>query len=426
MSFTDFLYLAGMPFFIPPYLFKILVKRKYRESSKGMLGFNLPKDPWIRQEGTTNLWLHAVSVGEVVAGKAVVSEWVKTEPNSRILASTVTETGQQKARQILKEAHEFTYYPLDFTPIVRRFLSAFNPDIYIMMETEIWPNFLREAAKRGVKVFLANGTLSDRSFSRWNRVKRLFRGTFDSITAACVQSEEDKRKFEALLCRPDAILVTGNCKFDATGSPLSPEERHQILSSLKLNPRDPVVVIGSTHPGEEEIVIEAWKALREKIPGVKFILAPRHPERFDSVARLLKQNGVRFSRYSDPAFENPDMILVDAMGVLARLYGAGRAAVVAGSFTNIGGHNLLEAAIHKIPVIYGPDMHDQPELVKIFQNSEGAIRVQKEELAPTLERLLLNEEERKRRGEAAALTAQKNRGSAKRTIEFIRKFIKNP
>lgn len=424
MSFTDFLYLAGIPFFVPPYLFKILVKKKYRESSKGMLGFNLPKNPWLKQEGIKNLWLHSVSVGEVVAGKAVISEWVKAWPNSRILASTVTETGQQKARQILKEAHEFTYYPVDFTPIVRRFLSAFNPDIYIMMETEIWPNFLREAAKRGVKVFLANGTLSDRSFSRWNKVKRLFRGTFDSITAACVQSEEDKRKFEMLLCRPDSILVTGNCKFDSPGSPLSPEERLRILSSLKLNPQDPIVVIGSTHPGEEEIMIEAWKALRQKIPHVKFILAPRHPERFEAVARLLTQSSVRFSRYSDPSLDDPDMILVDTMGVLARLYGAGKAAVVAGSFANIGGHNLLEAAIHKIPVIYGPDMHDQPELVKIFQNSEGALCVQKEELAPTLEKLLVNEEERQRRGEAAALTAQKNRGSAKKTVEFIRKFIK--
>jgi 3-deoxy-D-manno-octulosonic-acid transferase len=173
-------------------------------------------------------------------------------------------------------------------------------------------------------------------------------------------------------------------------------------------------------------MLEAWKAIRVKIPRVKFILAPRHPERFEAVARLLKQNGVRFSRYSDPSIEDPDMILVDAMGVLARLYGAGAAAVVAGSFSNIGGHNLLEAAIHKIPVLYGPDMHDQPELVKIFQNSEGAIRVQKEELAPALERLLLNEEERIKRGEAAALTAQKNRGSAKRTVEFIRKYIENP
>ncbi|MBN1900685.1 3-deoxy-D-manno-octulosonic acid transferase [Candidatus Sumerlaeota bacterium] len=423
MSFTDFLYLAGAPFFLPPYLFKILVRKKYRTSSKGMLGFMLPKESWAKEKGRLNLWLHAVSVGEVVAGKAVLSEWNRAFPDSRILASTVTETGQQKARQILKEAREFSFFPLDFTPIVRKFLSTFNPDIYIMMETEIWPNFLREAAKKGTKIFLANGTLSDRSFSRWNKFKSLFQRTFDSITAACVQSEEDKRKFEMLLKRPDAILVTGNCKFDSPGSPLSPEERLQIFSRLKITPQDPVVVIGSTHAGEEEIMIEAWKKARRNIPRVKFILAPRHPERFDTVARLLKQNDIRFSRYSDPALDDPDMILVDAMGVLARLYGAGKIAVVAGSFSNIGGHNLLEAAIHKIPVLYGPDMHDQSELVKIFHNSEGALCAQKEELAPTLERLLSNEEERRRRGEAAALTAHKNRGSARRTIDFIRKFI---
>jgi len=419
---TDLLYLLAAPVFLPPYLYKILVKKKYRESTKGMLGLNLPQEPWLVVSEQINLWLHAVSVGEVVAGKAILSEWAKKEPNTRILASTVTETGQQKARELLTEAESVIYYPLDFTGIVRRFLATYNPQVYIMMETEIWPNFLREAGARKVKVFLANGKLSDTSFSRWMKVKKLFQGTFDAITAACVQTERDREKFTALLGRPDRILVTGNCKFDSSGSPLTLREKADLLSRLKITDRSPILVVGSTHPGEEEIILDAWAIVRKKIPGLKLILAPRHPERFDAAARILESRGIAFSRYSSPSLENPEAVLVDAMGILARLYGVGDVAVVAGSFMPIGGHNLLEAAVHRVPALYGPHMHKQPEIVKIFKANNAGKQVEKDELAPALEELFLNEDERRRMGEAGATAARQNRGSARRTVEFIRSF----
>ncbi len=420
---TDLLYLLAAPVFLPPYLYKIIVKKKYRESTKGMLGMNLPKDPWNKKPGTQNLWLHAVSVGEVVAGKAVLSEWVNKQPNTRILASTVTETGQQKARDILTEAQSVIYYPLDFTRIVRRFLDSYQPDIYIMMETEIWPNFLGEAAQRGIKVFLANGKLSDTSFSRWMKVRKLFQGTFDAISAACVQTETDREKFAALLGRPDHILVAGNCKFDSSGSPLSSEEKAELLSRLKITDRSRILVVGSTHPGEEEIILDAWAVVRKKIPGLKLILAPRHPERFDAVARLLGERGIVFSRYSNPSLENPEAVLVDAMGILSKLYGVGDAAIVAGSFAPIGGHNLLEAAVHSVPVLYGPHMHNQPEILKIFKQSGAGKQVEKDDLASALEALFMNENERLRMGRTGAQAAMQNRGSARRTVEFIRSFL---
>jgi len=422
--FTDILYLAATPFFLPPYLYKILIKKKYRQSTRGMLGMNLKPPPWHKDPSRKNLWLHAVSVGEVVAGKAILSEWLRAAPNTKVLASTVTETGQEKARQLLTEAEEISFYPLDFTPIVRRFLNHYKPDVYIMMETEIWPNFLGEASGRGVKIFLANGKLSDKSFLRWKRFKPFFPGTFESFTAIGAQTEQDKEKFSELLGSQDRILVTGNCKFDSPGAPLSPDEKEALFSKLGINKGDPVVVIGSTHPGEEEIMIHAFNMLREKVPSLRVILAPRHPERFDPVARLLTEKGIRFSRYSDPSQEKSDFILVDTIGVLARLYGLGRVAVVGGSFVPVGGHNLLEAAVHSIPVIFGPYMQKQPELLKIFGVSRGALQLKKEELAPALERLLANNQERQSRGSAAAKTALQNRGSAKRSVEFFRKFLK--
>jgi 3-deoxy-D-manno-octulosonic-acid transferase len=419
---TDLLYLMAAPFFLPPYLYKIIVKKKYRRSSSGMLGRNISGDPWKNDSNYSNLWLHAVSVGEVVAGKAVLAEWIKHEPDTRILASTVTETGQQKARELLKEASEFTYYPFDLSYIVKRFLDHYNPGIYIMMETEIWPNFLSEAAKKNVKIFLANGKLSDRSFNRWMKVRNLFKGTFDSITAACVQTEQDREKFSQLLGRPDDILVTGNCKFDSSGKPISEEEKKSFLSRMKIDDSSPIVVVGSTHPGEEEVVLDAWEKLRKDFPDLRLILAPRHPERFDSVGRMLETRNIKYSRYTDPSLENPEIVLVDTIGVLAKLYGVGQVAILCGSFVPIGGHNLLEAAVHSIPVIYGPYMHSQPEILRIFKGSGGGRQVNKENLASSLRHLLSDESERQKMGIAASECAKKNRGSAARTVEFIRKF----
>ena len=419
---ADLLYLMAAPVFLPPYLYKILFKKKYRKSTRGMLGLDLDAAVWDLNAPGRRLWLHAVSVGEAVAGKAVLSEWVAAEPDSRIVASTVTETGQQKAREILSEAKAFTFYPLDFTPIVQRFLKKFDPKIYIFMETEIWPNFLREAARRGVRIFLANGKLSDRSFERWMKYRTLFRGTFDAITAACVQTERDREKFSALLGRSECVFVTGNCKFDSSGAPITFEQRNELLARLKMSSENPIIVVGSTHAGEEEIILNAWEKVRAEIPNLRLILAPRHPERFEAVARLLAERSIRFARFTNPAVENPEAILVDAIGVLAKLYGLGAAAILGGSFVPVGGHNLLEAAVHSIPVIYGPHMHKQPEILKIFQEGEGGIQLTEKELASKMEYLISHEEERRRLGNAAAQTALQNRGSARRTVEFIRRF----
>lgn len=421
---TDVFYLIAAPFFLPPYLYKIIFRKKYRESTRGMLGVGLASKPWALDASGRRLWLHAVSVGEVVAGKAVLAEWIKLEPDARILVSTVTETGQKKARELLtKEAREFIYYPIDFSPVVNRFLAHFDPKVYIFMETEIWPNFLRSAAARGVKIFLANGKLSERSFKHWMKVRGLFRGTFDAITAACVQTDRDREKFTALLGRPECISVTGNCKLDSSGSPITEEERIELLARLKLPHNAPVIVMGSSHSGEEDIILNAWEVVRRNNPDVRLIIAPRHPERFESVARQLAERGIRFSRFTEPAVENPEVILVDTIGALARLYGLGQFAIVGGSFVPIGGHNLLEAAVHRIPVLYGPHMHKQPEILKIFQEGGGGIQVSAKDLASRMEQLLSDEEERRRLGETAALTARKNCGSARRTVEFIRKFL---
>ncbi|HQH11872.1 MAG TPA: glycosyltransferase, partial [Candidatus Sumerlaeota bacterium] len=176
------------------------------------------------------------------------------------------------------------------------------------------------------------------------------------------------------------------------------------------------------HAGEEEIILNAWEKVRAEIPNLRLILAPRHPERFEAVARLLAERSIRFARFTNPAVENPEAILVDAIGVLAKLYGLGAAAILGGSFVPVGGHNLLEAAVHSIPVIYGPHMHKQPEILKIFQEGEGGIQLTEKELASKMEYLISHEEERRRLGNAAAQTALQNRGSARRTVEFIRRF----
>mgnify|MGYP006278221639 CR=1 FL=1 len=422
---TDLFYLLGAPVFLSAYLYKITFKKKYRESSRGMLGRNLNGEPWgdSSDSDRLRLWLHAVSVGEVVAGKAVLSEWVKHQENSRIVASTVTETGQQNAKSLLSEAEEFTYYPLDISPIVKRFLDHYNPQVYIMMETEIWPNFLRMAAKRGVKIFLANGKLSDKSYKRWKKFYRFVPGAFESFTALCVQTERDKEKFLTFIKDPSRIKVTGNCKFDSSGEALSENERTEMLKRLHLAPKSRIIVAGSSHPGEEELILDAWEAVRKETPELKLILAPRHPDRFHESENMLRNRGLKYSLYTEPETENPNVVLVNTIGVLAKIYGLGEAAIVGGSFVNIGGHNLLEAAVHGIPVIYGPHMQNQPEIVRIFEDNPGGIQIPAGKLTSVLKRISMDEEERRSRGKAAAAAAAKNRGSAKLTVDFIRSFI---
>ncbi|MFW6286633.1 MAG: 3-deoxy-D-manno-octulosonic acid transferase [Candidatus Sumerlaeota bacterium] len=423
----DLIYYLFVPFFVPYVLFRAIVQRKYHHSAKVMLGRDLPKGEKreaLRSKGS--VWMHAVSVGETVAAKAMAPLVREMLPNHPLVVTTVTETGQPHARKILTEADHIHYFPVDLSWNVRRFQRCFNPEVFILMETELWPNFLTLAKKRGTQTFMVNGKISERSFGRYMKVRGMLRPAFDAISAFCMQSELDAERMRQLSGRPDDVYVTGNCKFDVPFTTLDETAAEEMRAKYKLGSSRPTVVVGSTHPGEEERMIQAFAEIREEVPDAQMILSPRHPERFQQVFDMFRNNshGWSVSRASDPTLESPDVFILDTMGELARIYGLGNVAVVAGSFCQVGGHNLLEAAVHSVPVVVGPHMHSQKEIDRLFRGDDtGCVRTSGPELGQVLLGLLSDPDMAARLGEQARQTALANQGSARRSAEVIRQYL---
>ena len=431
----DLIYGAAVPFVAPKIAYRWFAQKKYHESLPGMLGCHLNNASEIEKfqnDKRVSAWLHAVSVGEVVAAGAVLQRLSERHPEWRYMASTVTETGQLKARKTLHQANEIFYYPFDFSWNVRRFLKHYRPELYIIHETELWPNFLLEARRQKVDVFWANGKLSPRSAERYRKMKRFFKGPLGAFRSFCVQTEQDAERLESIGISIKKIHVTGNCKFDNPGEPLSEQEQIDGLASWGWGPDEDVMVVGSTHPGEEKLILHVFRALRKRIESLRLLIAPRHPERFEEVARLIQSEGwkcwrttqgpfvrMKSANKNNKIYDKPDVGLIDTVGELARSYGLGKVALVAGSWSKIGGHNLLEAAVHAIPVIYGPNMQNQPDMLRLFQSSNSGFQLKTNELLKNLYKLFQDLEYRTRMGKAAAETVDQNRGAASRTVERI-------
>ena len=422
----DLVYLTASPVLLGLLGYRYAFRRKYRESVAGMLGMHLPKAPQPSSDGKRPrvFWVHSVSVGEVVAARGVIREIRAAYPDGRIYASTITETGQAQARRILTDlVDEIFYYPLDLSWIVRRFLNRIRPDVYIMMETELWPNLLLQCRQAGVRILMMNGKLSERSYRLYRQFRFFFAPVLSGIDAFCMQTRLDAARMKELCGHGAQVFVTGNCKFDSVPKPLNLSARAALAARWKLDLMHPVVAVGSTHPGEEEIIARAATALKGECSGLTWLVAPRHVERSDAVCKLFADAGLSVSRASQPTVTRPDVLVLDVMGELANAYSLGMVGVVCGSFVPIGGHNLLEPAVYGIPVLFGPHMQKQPELLRFFTESGGGVQVDGRELGPMVRRLLQDSDERRRLGKLAAETIEMNRGSAQRHMRVLQKVL---
>ena len=423
MTRYDLAYTLALPAIVPYLGWRRLARGKYTESAGGMLGFRLPNGSGADLFAEGSLWLHAVSVGEVAAAGAVADGLRALAPGLPLVVSTITETGQAAAcRQFPDDA--VTYFPIDLSPLVRRFQNVFRPRMFVLMETEIWPNFLTLASRRGARCFMINAKLSDRSFPRYMRFRPFLAPALGALEGVCAQTPLDAERFAALGLARGRIRVTGNCKFDLGQEPLTDEERLELCESFGMNPLRRWIVVGSTHSGEEELMLRALRAVRERVPEAGMLICPRHPERFGEVAALAAEAGWRVGRAGAPdGSTDPEVVVLDKMGVLARAYGLGEVGVVAGSFCKVGGHNLLEAAAHAVPVLWGPHMHSQREIHRLFTQSRAGQQVEPESLAPTLCTLLTDETRRRTEGEKARRVLESSQGSAARSVQAIGEFI---
>jgi 3-deoxy-D-manno-octulosonic-acid transferase len=374
------------------------------------------------------IWIHAVSVGEVLAAKPLAEALKQRLPSRSIFVSTTTETGRRLARERLPAVDGIFYFPLDLTAAVRRAMRAIRPATAIVMETEIWPNFLREAQRAGVAAVFANARISERSFARYKRWKFLVGGFFERVLLDAelflAQTPEDAARLIEMGAPEDRVEVTGNLKYDGE-PPSSGPLGAWLEGEIQRQERWPVLVAGSVVAGEEDAVIAAYDLVQRQWRHALLILAPRKPDRFDAAAQLAAAAGwsvVRRSRldFAAPLKEDADVLLLDSIGELAGLYRLADAVFVGGSLVPAGGHNILEPAWFSRAPVFGESMENFRDMASQFLAAKAAVRVTNgQQLGRVWVQLIEDDSLRERMGKAARSLSERNRGATARSLDRI-------
>jgi 3-deoxy-D-manno-octulosonic-acid transferase len=407
----------------PYFVYQAIRYKKYVGSLRERLGY-LPIS--FNVDGEESLWIHAVSVGEALTARALAADLKARYPRLRLFLSTTTIAGQQVARRSLQHVDAVFYFPFDWAFIVRRTLSLVKPRVFIMMETEIWPNLLRACRRRGVRTVVINGRISSRSYPRYRLIRPFFRRVLADVDRFCMQSEESARRLIDLGADPSRVSVTGSLKFDSLELPTPASHgkpRERVLRFFRISPHRTVIVAGSTFRGEEAAVLRAFARVKSTMPGALAVLAPRQPERFGEVERLARDAGFVTARRSElPIDAEPraDVVVLDSIGELAQLYQLATAVFVGGSLVDQGGHNILEPAIFGKPVVFGPNMQNFKEIADTFLANDAAVQVQTDrELEEALLLLVTDPVRRARLGAAARALVEANRGAKDKTLAVI-------
>ena len=413
--------LAALVLLSPYFAYQALRHQKYIGSLKQRLGY-LPVS--LNVDGDESIWVHAVSVGEVLAARALLADLRRTYPRLRLLLSTTTRAGQELARRHVGDVDGVFYFPIDWAFSVRRTLDIVNPRLFLMIETEIWPNLLRECRRRGIKTMLVNGRVSYRSFPRYRLVTPWFRRVLADVDRLCVQGEESAQRLERIGADPARITVTGSLKFDALDAPPTPGRGHErVLRFFRMSPGRPVLVAGSTLKGEEAPIIGAFNRLRTRGSNPLLVMAPRHPERFGEVERLCRQEGLSTVRRTElPIDAEPraDAVVLDTIGELAVVYQIATVVFVGGSLIPAGGHNILEPALFGKPIVFGPYMQNFAEIAAAFLTNDAAVQVQSDrDLGETIVGLMGDPVRRARLGAAARALVEANRGAKDKTVAAV-------
>ena len=406
----------------PYFLYRALRRGAPAGSLRQRLGLlpislNLDSEP--------SLWIHAVSVGEVLSIRPLVAALRQRYPPLRLYVSTTTVTGQRVARQTLQqEVDGVFYFPLDVTVIVRRVLDVVRPKLLLLVENEIWPHLLRECRRRGVKTMIVNGRISERSFPRYRLARPFFRHVLADVDRFCMQSDESARRVTAMGADPARVLVTGILKFDAVAGPdPHARARGRVLRFLRPASDRAVIVAGSTMAGEDLPVLRAFRRVKSAAPDAMLVIAPRHAERFDEVARLAMSEGLATVRRTDlpiDAAPRADVVVLDTIGELAQVYQLATVAFVGGSLVETGGHNILEPAVHGRPIVFGPHMSNFAEIAQAFVANRAAVQVASaRELEERLVELVADPVQRASLGAAARALVDANRGALVRTMDAV-------
>jgi 3-deoxy-D-manno-octulosonic-acid transferase len=407
----------------PWFAYQAIRYRKYIGSLAQRMGY-LPVS--FNLDGDQSIWIHAVSVGEALTARALVTDLKSRYPGLRIFLSTTTLTGQQVARTRLPDVDAVFFFPIDWPPFVRRTLRLVRPRLFIMMETEIWPNLLRACRRRGVKTMLVNGRISSRSYPRYRLARPFFRRVLANVDRFCMQSEESARRIIDIGADPARVTVTGSLKFDSLETPAAVAAGRgagRVLRYFRLPASRLVFMAASTVKGEEDAVLAAYAAVRRAHPTALLVLAPRKPERFGDADALARAEGLRVVRRTELAVDaepRADVVILDTIGELAHVFQIATVVFVGGSLVDHGGHNILEPAVHGKPIVFGPHMQNFAEIAAAFLREQAAVQVHDAgALVTTVVRLMGDPVERARLGAAARALVEANRGAKPRTLDAV-------
>ncbi len=415
-----------------PYLaYQAIRYKKYIGSLGQRMGY-LPVS--FNLDGEESIWIHAVSVGEALTVRALIADLKRRYPHLRIFLSTTTMTGQQIARRNVQDVDAVFYFPFDLSFIVRRTLRLVRPRLFVMMETEIWPNLLHECKRMGVATVMVNGRISSRSYPRYKLVRPFFRKVLADVDKFCMQGEESARRLIDIGADPARVVVTGSLKFDSMQVPgattLEGRGQNRVLRYFRMTSGRPVIVAGSTMREEEQIVLQAFRRIKSSVGSAAnplLVIAPRNPERFAEVAQLTKNQAFVTVRRSDlPIDAEPraEVVILDTIGELAQVYQIATAVFVGGSLVDAGGHNILEPAVFGKPIVFGPHMQNIKEIADAFVTHDAGIQVQNARgLEEALLALLTDPVRRARIGAAARALVESNRGAKDKSLAIIAQLL---
>ncbi len=417
------LLIIGFPFI----LCALLLKKRCRSGLLQRIGWVVPRG-WGARDHV--LWVHAVSLGEVSAVVPFVTMIHQRYPTIKIVVSTVTETGQEAVQQRLAGIATHCFLPLDYPWIVNRFINSLNPIGFMVVETELWPNLLRALSRRGIPAVILNGRLSSRSFVRYRWVRPFMRQVLSTVSLGLLQSARDEHRFVELGAPPDRVHHTGNMKFDLAMNGIFTSRSPIHRSTFGLSEDERLLIAGSTHPVEEEILLESYRAVSRVFSNVVLVLAPRHIERSDALAETIRSFGfpvVRRSRLPETGHQEtvgPRVLILDTRGELAHAYGLAYMAFVGGTLVPVGGHNLLEPAVWGKPVCFGPYTDHCQEIAELLVESGGGIRVNNAQgLTETLMKGMQNQDWVSQIGLRAQKVIDDNQGVVERNVSMVEQVV---
>ncbi len=425
----NFLMLAVLIVGFPVVLPFLVTSRKRRKTVLQRLFFGFKRrtrQAWRGETGKTTIWVHALSVGEVVSAVPLVLALEKIYGKEKLVFSVSTLTGYETARLRLElHVRRVCFFPYDTLFSIIRAVNLVSPDLVIIVETDLWPNFMARLKLKAIPALLVNARLSDRSTAGYRRIPHIMKPLLNAFGTICVQSQEDADRFITIGARTESVRVTGNFKFDQPVPAMRSQEEETLRRTFSLQAGDRVIVAGSTHPGEEGPLLEGVARLTEFWPELKLVIAPRDPERAAEVKSLAVAHGLTAGRLEELGKKSKtgplDVVVIDRIGILGRAYALGDLAFVGGSLVNAGGHNPLEAAAFGKPVLFGPDMSDFRQVARWLVAGGGAVTVtDTDSFTGQAQRLLANAELARSTGRNARLIFTANSGAVQRTLAQVR------